>query len=121
MRRSSILESDWKLLSKLKPLAVDRLYNRVLLDAQAAICGEGKNSRELVHETRVALNNGIKRVRDVFDSFNFSRSHAETNLMLMCRAGLLNEQEIFSFSEELRERALRWLAEGVEFRAETPR
>jgi hypothetical protein len=102
-------ESDWKLFSKLRDVAVERLYDRVLVDAQKAITSEGKTSRELVHETRDALNAGIKEVRDVFDSVGFSRTHARLYLMGICVRQLLTEEEVGGFSEELRAEALRWL------------
>ncbi|MDB6142926.1 MAG: hypothetical protein JWP80_1970 [Pseudomonas sp.] len=102
-------ESDWKLLSKLRPLAVDRLYDRILQEVQAAVNGEGKTSRELVQETREAVDDGLDRVYRIFDAERFSRNNARFNLMFMCRADLLTEEDVSGFSDEVREDALKWL------------
>lgn len=101
-------ESDWKLLSKLKPLAVERLYDRIFHDVQGAVAARGKTSRELVHDTKRVVDRGIKEVSAIFDSLNFSRTHADTHLMSMCSANLLTEQELSGFSEETQERLRQW-------------
>lgn len=103
-------ESDWKLLGKLRPLAVERLYDRILQDVQKAVNAEGKASRELVQETKEAVDDGLDKVYRIFDAYRFSRNNADLNLMFMCRAELLSEEEVSGFSDEVRSDALKWLA-----------
>jgi hypothetical protein len=103
-------EADWKLLSKLRPVAVERLYDQVFQEVLKTVNAEGKTSRELVLDTKEAVDEGLDKVYRVFDAYRFSRNNFHFNLMFMCRAELLTEEEISGFSDEVRLDALKWLS-----------
>jgi hypothetical protein len=101
-------ESDWKHLSRLKPLALDRLCQRILAEARAlseqAAAGE-------YHRAYLALYRHIQdQDRVVADCFNdWRRTQAIFLLMHWRGQGLLTEEEYAGFSAETRNVVDSWL------------
>lgn len=93
----SILESDWKLLSRLKPLALDRLCQRIL--SQIAALASGPES---AHHRYGAIYGLIhERDREIANCFNgLSRSKALERLAAMRTLDLISDEELAGFSEE---------------------
>jgi ABC-type uncharacterized transport system ATPase subunit len=96
-----IRESDWKRLRDLKPIALERFCDRVLLELEQARSDAASSS----HQRYLAIYDLI-RERDeelgyIFDGL--SRSSAIGKLLLMHRAGLLTEEDVAGFSEELKD------------------
>ncbi|RMN74869.1 hypothetical protein ALQ53_102693 [Pseudomonas cannabina] len=104
----AVKEQDWKHLSAVREVAVERLYERVFQDLQVAVGAEGKSGRELVHGAKGVIDHGLKEVRDVFDSVRFSRSNAKIILIAMINSDLLDEQDIAGFSDEVQAYLARW-------------
>lgn len=94
-----IKESDWKRLRDLKPIALDRFCTRVLSDVER-VCAD---STVTAHQRYLAVYELIherdKELGYMFDGL--SRSSVTMKLFLMHRAGLLTEDEIAAFSEDL--------------------
>ena len=99
--RDSIPEPDWKVLRDIKPLALDRLCQRILDELttvandpdQAAHAKYGKIYR-LIHD----------RDKDIADAFNdMRRSQALFQLAIMNRLGLIEKDELTRFSRETRD------------------
>ena len=102
-------ESDWKHLSRLKPLALDRLCQRILAEALALIdvAVEGEH-----HRAYVALYRHIQEQdRVVADCFNdWRRAQALFLLMHWRQQRLLTEEEFAGFSAETRNMVDGWLS-----------
>ncbi len=94
-------ERDWKTLSRLKPLALERLCRRILEEAQAIIAGATEGE---YHRTYLALWRHLQEqdrlVADCFDIW--SRSRALEHLLLWRRYGLITEEEFATLSPETR-------------------
>jgi hypothetical protein len=101
-------EQDWKLLSRLKPLALDRLCQRILQETQALIdvAAEGEH-----HRAYLALYRYIQdQDRVVADCFNdWRRAQALFLLMHWRHQGLLTDAEFAGFSAETRHAVDSWL------------
>jgi len=93
-------EAEWKLWSQYRPLAVERLYERLRRKMMAAAADDSALAREHFQTVRDLCNEGNKEVVRVFDSFRHSRGHASINLQAVYVRGLLTEDEVASFSEE---------------------
>lgn len=96
-----IRESDWKTLSRLKPLALDRLCARILQEAGGVIDSstDGEHHRAYLDLFRLIQSND-KRVARCFD--RWSRSQA-INILSNWRAeNLVTDEEFAAFSEETR-------------------
>jgi hypothetical protein len=97
----AIRESDWKRLRDLKPVALERFCDRVLLEIDQARSDAASSS----HQRYLAIYDLI-RERDeelgyIFDGL--SRSSAIGKLLLMHRTGLLTEDEVAGFSEDMKD------------------
>lgn len=101
-------ESDWKVLSRLKPVALDRLCQRILTGAQAlsAKAAEGEH-----HHTYLALYRYIQEQDQlVADCFNdWRRSMAMIRLMQWRKNHLLTDEEFAGFSPETRKAVDSWV------------
>lgn len=108
-----IKESDWKLFSReLQPLALERYCQRVLSET-ADVAADPKRT---YHERYLAVFRLMKkRDRELADAFNdCRRSIALFQLAHIRRIGLLTDDEMSRFSDEIRERVrnLIKIAEG---------
>lgn len=92
-----ILESDWKLLSRLKPIALDRFCRRILSEIDAIVSGTRS-----AHERYLAVFAVMeKRDRELAECFNgLRRSNALLGLVTMRSLGLLSDEEFAGFSPE---------------------
>jgi hypothetical protein len=102
-------ESDWKHLTRLKPLAIERLCRRILAETRTLIdaAAEGEH-----HQAYLALFRHIQEqdrvVADCFD--NWRRSQAVFLLMHWRAQRLLTEEEFAGFSAETRNGVDSWLS-----------
>ena len=102
-------ESDWKTLSRLKPLALDRLCERILLEAEDRIARakSGEFYRAYL-DLYQRIQKSDKRVADCFDDWR--RSQALVTLMNWRKQKLLTDEEFATFTSETREIVDEWLA-----------
>ncbi len=94
-------EQDWKHLTRLKPLALERLCQRILDGAQAIIAAAAEGER---HRTCLALYRHIEEGdRLIADGFNdWRRSRAPFHLIAWRQQGLITDEEFAAFSPETR-------------------
>ena len=101
-------ESDWKTLSRLKPLALDRLCQRILQES-GKILDHAKESGS--HSAYLELYKHIqasdKAISNCFD--DMKRSQALTILINWKLEGLFTEEEFNAFSPETRALVDAWL------------
>jgi len=109
--QSDFPESDWKILSRLKPLALERLCQRILTEAGGILdhTQAGGHHRAYL-DLYKHINESDKVVSDCFDKW--SRSHALTALINWRSEGLLTEEEFGVFSPETRAAVDFWLKRG---------
>ncbi len=107
MNRMPFPEPDWKVLSRLKPLALERLCRRILDEAQAIIAGaaEGESHRAYLTLYR-RIHERDRLIADCFD--HWSRSRALEHLLLWRQHHLISDEEFAAFSEETRA-VIEWL------------
>ena len=93
-----IREADWKRLRQLHPIALDRLCQKALSEIQGQ-CARTDNSP---HERYLSVYSTVeKRDRQVARIFNdLRRSNGLSRLALMVSHGLINAEELASFSSE---------------------
>lgn len=101
-------ESDWKTLSHLKPLALDRLCARILQESSRIITGadEGEHHRAYLDLYR-HIHTSDKTLGDCFDAW--SRSRGLLLLMKWRAENLLTEEEFAAFSAGTRDMVDDWL------------
>jgi putative SOS response-associated peptidase YedK len=94
-------ESDWRILSRLKPLALDRLCERFLLEAEDTIVHARQGEH---HRVYLDLYKRIHaRDKTLGNCFNhWSRSQALTLLINWRAENLLTDEEFNDFSVETR-------------------
>jgi hypothetical protein len=94
-------EPDWKTLSRLKALTLDRLCQRILQEAGGILdrVQEGGHHRTYLDLYRHIQEND-KVVGDCFN--NWSRSHALDNLINWRYQKLITDEEFAAFSLETR-------------------
>ncbi len=94
-------ESDWKTLSRLKPLALDRLCERIMQEASGIIAGASAGEH---HRAYLDLYRHIDRSdQKLGDCFNdWSRSQAQIILINWRAENLLTKEEFAAFSAETR-------------------
>jgi hypothetical protein len=94
-------ESDWKTLSRLKPLALDRLCRRILQEAGGILdrAQEGGHHRAYL-ELFKHIQSNDKRLSNCFD--DWKRSQAFFILVNWRREKLVTEEEFAAFSAETR-------------------
>ena len=97
---NGIRESDWKRLRDLKPVALDRFCDRVLLEIDQARSDAASTSHERYLAIYDLIRERDKELGYMFDGL--SRSSAIGKLLLIHRAGLLTEEEVAGFSEEIK-------------------
>ncbi|MCO6057775.1 hypothetical protein NG726_13975 [Pseudomonas sp. MOB-449] len=101
-----IAESDWKKFSKLRPVALERLSQRILEDC-AVLC---QDTSRPAHERYLELYRLIhERDKDIAAVFNdFRRSTAELRLSQMVQLDLVSDEELEPFGPELQAYARKW-------------
>lgn len=94
-----IKERDWRLLSRLKPVALDRLCRRILDEAQEIIASAGEGD---AHRAYLALFQHIQESNELvslaFDDWR--RSQAILRLLVWRREGLITDEEFASLTPE---------------------
>lgn len=98
-----IPERDWRRLSELKPLALDRLCHRILEDLRQAAAGPQAGSHERYLTVYRLIDDRNAEIARAFD--RLSRSSAILKLREMRRAGVITDEEFAGFSEETRNAA----------------
>jgi hypothetical protein len=93
-----IKESDWKLLRKLKPVALDRLCKRILDEGGRVIATREKSAHERYLELFKLLERRNHDIESCFDDQR--RSNAVIKLAAIYSRGLLNPEEFSRFSDE---------------------
>jgi hypothetical protein len=99
----AILESDWKIFRQLRPIALDRFCERILLEINRLASDANKTH----HERYLAIFQLIRRRdEEVADAFNdFRRSTAVRQLARIQMHDLFTEEEMGRFSAETRSTA----------------
>jgi hypothetical protein len=103
---NQIRESDWKLLRRLQPVALDRFCQRVLSDVQATCSDTAATAHERYLQVFKLLREQDKEMAMIFDDMR--RSTALYTVTLMRTSGLITDEEFAEFSEELRETIQRY-------------
>jgi len=95
-------EKDWKTLSRLKPLALERLSRRILDESQRIIASAPAGES---HSAYLKLYKHIyKQDKVMADCFDYwSRSNALTMLTLWRGHDLITDEEFAAFSPAARE------------------
>lgn len=96
-----IRESDWKVLRRLKPVALDRFCERTLAECVEVATGGGDSA----HERYLALYRLVhERDKELARAFNdLRRSTAINALIAMTNLDLLTASELAEFSGETRD------------------
>lgn len=95
-----IKESDWKRFKLLRQIALERFCERVLLDVGRIGTDAGKSQHERYLDVYRLIQD---RDEDLGRAFNgLSRSKAVIQIVQIRSLGLLTEEELAGFSEELR-------------------
>jgi hypothetical protein len=94
-------ESDWKTLSRLKPLALDRLCRRIVLESEDIIVRVKEGGYHSAYlELYQHIQSGDKRLSNCFD--DWKRSQAFFILANWRREKLVTDEEFAAFSAETR-------------------
>jgi ABC-type nitrate/sulfonate/bicarbonate transport system ATPase subunit len=101
-----IRESDWKLLRRLQPIALDRFCQSVLSEVQATCSDAAATAHERYLQVFGLIQDQNKKMARIFDGMR--RSTAVYAVTLMRTSGLITDEEFAEFSEELREMIQRY-------------
>jgi hypothetical protein len=94
-------ESDWKILSRLKPLTLDRLCQRILLESEDSIVRVKEGGYHSAYlELYKHIQSSDKKIANCFNDWR--RSQALTILINWRSENLLMEEEFAAFSSETR-------------------
>ena len=93
-----IPESDWKLLRKIYPLALERFCERVLAEVSSTASDKGKSFHERYLKIFTLMQNRGRELGNAFD--NARRSIALFQLGEIYRNGLITEVELWRFTPE---------------------
>lgn len=94
-------EPDWKTLSRLKPLALDRLCQRIMLKAKDLIVRAQEGGYHSAYlKLYKHIQNEDRRVADCFNDWR--RSQAFFILAMWRREKLLTDEEFAAFSKDTR-------------------
>ena len=95
------LETDWKSFSKHVPNWRERYLSRKNKEIVAMLENNKKTPTEQFWDTKQFMKDEAKILTSCLD--RHSRSNMTLSLQLMFRYGLIEEQDLAEFSEELRE------------------
>jgi hypothetical protein len=96
-----IKESDWKLLRRLRKVALERFCERALADVQSTMADSGAGYHDCYLKVFDLIRAHDKTISRIFDDPR--RSTALISLADMKHEGLLNADELAQFSAEARE------------------
>lgn len=96
-----IKESDWKLLRRLQPLAIDRFCQRVLSELQAKCSDTSATTHERYLQIYKLIHDQDNKMAKIFNEVR--RSNALDRVLLLKTSGLITDEEFAEFSEELRD------------------
>lgn len=102
-----IPERDWKVLRELKPIALDRFCQRVILETNALCADTGQGSHQRYLAIWQLLKKRDAQIAEAFD--DMSRSQAWRHITVMRHFGLLTDDEFSRFTQETRASAQRQL------------
>jgi len=99
--QAEFTEADWKVLRQLHPVALDRLCDRILREAEG-VCADRTRSHHQRYLDLFALIQ--RRDKDISLAFDrMSRSRMMERILAIKRMGLVTEEEFARFSPGLRE------------------
>jgi hypothetical protein len=101
-----LLESDWKALRALHPIALERFCRRVLDEIQQAVADTDKSSHERLLDVFDLARRRRREMRDAFDDMR--RSRAFERLVSIQFHRLLTDEEMERFSPQMRESVRSW-------------
>ena len=97
----AIKESDWKLLSRLREIALDRFCGRVLSELTAVAGDKNKTNHQRYGAIYGLIHDRDKELARAFDGA--SRSKAIIQLACVYRLRLLTDEEMSGFSQPTRD------------------
>ncbi len=98
-----IKESDWKLLSQLRTVALERFCQRILLEIESINTNSAMNAHQRYLEIYKII---ARRDKEIAQTFNdHRRSTALNELAAIQSHGLLTPEEFLRFSHETRDAA----------------
>lgn len=100
---NELKESDWKILRKLLPTALDRLSKRILDEIGRTSAQESKTQHQRFLAAYDIMENGNNDMGRAFNDLR--RSNALVRLAIMKAQGLITQEEFSKFSEETQKRA----------------
>ncbi len=99
--QAEFTEADWKVLRQLHPVALDRLCDRILREAEG-VCGDRTRSHHQRYLDLFALLQ--RRDKDIVQAFDrMSRSRVMERVLVIKRMGLVTDEEFARFSPGLRD------------------
>jgi hypothetical protein len=102
-----MLESDWKRISKMLPF----LRERYLVDQNARLVRmlteQGKTDTDRFWDTFKEMKQQSKILVQCLS--DYSRSNMEEHMIQMLHVGMLKQEDLPAFSEELQKSLARWL------------
>ena len=101
---SDFPERDWKLLRELKPVALERLCEKILRDAAEIAKATGSSKHQSYLKLWGMIQDQNEVVAQAFDDHR--RSTALLKILEIHRQGLLTDEEFARFSEETQKRVL---------------
>jgi hypothetical protein len=95
-----IAESDWKVLRKLHPIALDRFCRRIVEEIESVAA----DSTPSHHQRYLAIYGLVeRRDREIAGAFNdMRRSRAVIRICHLRTLGLLSDEEFARFSDQIR-------------------
>jgi len=96
-----IKESDWKILRQVHKEAVERFCKQILSEVERINSDSAKSYHQRYLDLWKVLRQRDKELGDTFDDLR--RSTAFTQLAAMKARGLLTEDELSRFSQEIRD------------------
>ncbi len=97
----SILESDWKLFQKLRPIVLNRFCQTVIDEIAQIAANSAMTPHERYSKICGVIQEHDRTIAAVFNGS--SRSTAQFQLSLMYGHGLISEEEISQFGQVTRE------------------
>jgi hypothetical protein len=102
-QESAMNESDWKRYCVLRPMAHERMCERIMADVEKIVLDKSIAPYERIDASEELLKAGQKELYWAFGVFRFSRHEARSHLLGLCARELIKVEELTGFSEETRE------------------
>lgn len=96
-----VLESDWKIYSKLIPVWRDRYLQSRNEELLALLSEKARSPTEKFWEAKKQIDGEAKILDECLGYF--SRSKMEMSILMMIRHGMIQDEELEQFSESLRQ------------------